>query len=277
MGCTEPALGRPNELIIKAPATLSINIVLRIFQHLEKHHLMHLQLSYHNMSDSHPAILVLGGTGTVGSRLVRQLLRSDNSNTTILVASRNGNNNKITNPSDDDRVQHVPFDWTNTDTWASPFAPNTSQRLGVGAVYLIAPPGALDADRLMTEFVDFARARGARRFVLQSASSIEAGGPAMGKVHAYLRGLGQRGEVEWAVLRPTWFQGASHTFCPWALCSNEKRLREQVIDGLVQRTLPTSRCTSEASARRARSTRPRARARFPGCRLTTLLRLRPAR
>lgn len=28
----------------------------------------------------------------------------------------------------------------------------------------------------------------------------------MGKVHAYLRELGQRGDVEWGVLRPTWFQ-----------------------------------------------------------------------
>ncbi|KAK3939700.1 hypothetical protein QBC46DRAFT_387357 [Diplogelasinospora grovesii] len=28
----------------------------------------------------------------------------------------------------------------------------------------------------------------------------------MGKVHAYLRELGTRGEVDWAVLRPTWFQ-----------------------------------------------------------------------
>ncbi|KAH8682273.1 hypothetical protein BX600DRAFT_448127, partial [Xylariales sp. PMI_506] len=28
----------------------------------------------------------------------------------------------------------------------------------------------------------------------------------MGKVHTYLRELGDRGEIEWAVLRPTWFQ-----------------------------------------------------------------------
>jgi hypothetical protein len=58
----------------------------------------------------------------------------------------------------------------------------------------------------MTEFVDFARERGAQRFVLQSASSIEEGGPAMGKVHSYLKKLGGQGAVEWAVLRPTWFQ-----------------------------------------------------------------------
>lgn len=58
----------------------------------------------------------------------------------------------------------------------------------------------------MIELIDYARSRDATRFVLQSASSIEAGGPTMGKVHAYLRELGQRGEVDWAVLRPTWFQ-----------------------------------------------------------------------
>lgn len=59
----------------------------------------------------------------------------------------------------------------------------------------------------MRDFVDFARERGVRRFILQSASAIEAGGPAMGKVHSYLEELGAKGEVEWGVVRPSWFQG----------------------------------------------------------------------
>lgn len=42
---------------------------------------------------------------------------------------------------------------------------------------------------------------GVRRFVLLSASSLEAGGPMMGQVHAYLQSMAP----EWAVLRPSWF------------------------------------------------------------------------
>ncbi|KAK3903119.1 hypothetical protein C8A05DRAFT_14906 [Staphylotrichum tortipilum] len=161
-----------------------------------------------------PAILVLGGTGKVGSRIVRQLLSSpSHSDYTILVASRNGSSdssNLQQQHNNGARVQHVPFDWHNPDTWRNPFSlsttTSTTTPAGISAIYLIAPP-SLDADVLMTKFIDFARERGGvRRFVLQSASSIEAGGPAMGKVHAYLEGLGREGEVEWAVLKPTWFQ-----------------------------------------------------------------------
>jgi hypothetical protein len=169
---------------------------------------------------SQPAILVLGGTGTVGSRLVRQLTSPSHATHTVLVASRNGTSSPRPQPQQQEpeqdqppRLQHIPFDWQNTDTWSNPWgststtssSTTTPTSTTISAVYLIAPP-TLKSDSLMTEFVDFARARGVRRFVLQSASPIEAGGPAMGKVHGYLRELGQRGEVEWAVLRPTWFQ-----------------------------------------------------------------------
>jgi uncharacterized protein YbjT (DUF2867 family) len=139
-----------------------------------------------------PSILILGGTGKVGSRLARQLSASQQP---ILVASRRGTGG--------DHGVPVAFDWHNRETWEKPFATSASP---IGAVYLIAPP-SLDADKIMNDFIDFARERGVRRFVLQSASSIEPGGPAMGKVHSYLIELGQRGEVDWAVLRPTWFQG----------------------------------------------------------------------
>ncbi|KAK4128894.1 NAD(P)-binding protein [Parathielavia appendiculata] len=152
---------------------------------------------------SSQAILVLGGTGTVGSRIVRQLSSYHSTTNSppyhILIASRNGTSSSEEQPQN---VRHVSFDWHNADTWSSAFS---AFPFPVRSVYLIAPL-SLDADRLMTSFVDFARERGARRFVLQSASSVEPGGPAMGKVHSYLRELGTRGELEWAVLRPTWFQ-----------------------------------------------------------------------
>jgi uncharacterized protein YbjT (DUF2867 family) len=170
------------------------------------------------MSD--PAILVLGGTGAVGSRIVDQL---SSSSKTVLVASRNGNGNGNGSPP---HVHRIPFDWHDTDTWTNPFSTPTQ----ITAAYLIAPPST-NAESIMTQFVDFARRRGVRRFVLQSASSIEPGGPAMGKVHDYLRELGQRGKVEWAVLRPTWFQRMCFLFLSlyvgaiwWLTCVAQKTL-----------------------------------------------------
>jgi uncharacterized protein YbjT (DUF2867 family) len=151
-------------------------------------------------STPRPAILVLGGTGKVGSRIVRQL-RSYDTNHLVLVASRNATKQQS---EDDDKVRHVTFDWDNTDTWSNPFSALPAGTT-LSAVYIIAP-GSLNAETLMNGFVDFAHERGVRRFVLQSASCIEEGGVLMGKVHAHLRELGQKGEVEWAVLRPTWFQ-----------------------------------------------------------------------
>ncbi|GAB1310847.1 hypothetical protein MFIFM68171_01057 [Madurella fahalii] len=142
------------------------------------------------MANMASTILILGGTGKVGSRIAHQL---SSRQIPILVASRRGTS---------DHGVPVVFDWHDRETWEKPF---TAATASISAIYLIAPP-SMDADKVMNEFIDFARERGVRRFVLQSASSVEAGGPAMGKVHAYLRELGQRGEVDWAVLRPTWFQ-----------------------------------------------------------------------
>ncbi|KAK3310647.1 uncharacterized protein B0T15DRAFT_564552 [Chaetomium strumarium] len=156
---------------------------------------------------SRPAILVLGGTGKVGSRIVRQLSSYD-TNHLVLVASRkapSSSSQPAENGNDIDKVRPVHFDWDNTDTWSNPFDTLPAGTATINAVYIIAPP-SLNAEALMNGFVDFARDRGVRRFVLQSASCVEAGGLLMGKVHAYLRELGQRDEVEWAVLRPTWFQ-----------------------------------------------------------------------
>jgi len=147
------------------------------------------------VSSAKGTTLVLGGTGTVGSRIV-QLLEA--ASLPVLSASREGTGQN-----------GVVFDWNESDTWGNPFAAAASGKKsgpssGIRSVYLIAPPTVKPMP--VMSFVDFAMQQGARRFVLQSASSFEPGGPAMGKVHAYLRELGSRGEVEWAVLRPTWFQ-----------------------------------------------------------------------
>ena len=126
-------------------------------------------------------ILITGGTGKVGRRIAAQLR---DSGVTPRVATR-----QVRRPGE------VRFDW------ADPGSFDAALR-GVGTVYLVAPPstagGTLAA---MRPFLDHAMSRGVGRFVLQSASALEAGGPMMGAVHTYLRAHAPR----WAVLRPTWF------------------------------------------------------------------------
>ncbi|KAM7206590.1 hypothetical protein V8F33_000233 [Rhypophila sp. PSN 637] len=223
-------------------------------------------------------ILVLGGTGTVGSRIAAQLAASHHP---VVIASRSATSSSPSNsrsagvasepnrPANstekNENLHRVYFDWLDRSTWANPFnyisrltkqqlekeksdpraqpspysttaaereamAQDSAQReeeekkaWKIQSVYLIAPPGVMDAAGVMMDFVDFARrlpapgfedstegegrdGGGVKRFVLQSASCIEPGGPAMGKVHGYFRELGSRGEIEWAVLRPSWFQ-----------------------------------------------------------------------
>ncbi|KAK4659041.1 hypothetical protein QC762_106810 [Podospora pseudocomata] len=166
------------------------------------------------MTSIEAPILILGGTGTVGSRIASQLASQG---IPTLIASRN--------PPPSSSLSHVNFDWDDPYTWEPIFLSKTNSTEGtttepeqaqqsskpqpapqpIKSIYLVAPP-SLSGHRPMIEFIEFARSRGVHRFILQSASSIEAGGPLMGKVHAYLRELGQRGDVEWGVLRPTWFQ-----------------------------------------------------------------------
>lgn len=56
----------------------------------------------------------------------------------------------------------------------------------------------------MKTFIDLAMQKGVKRFVLLSASLLDVGdGPMMGKVSKYVTSL----NVEYAILRPTWFMG----------------------------------------------------------------------
>ena len=125
-------------------------------------------------------ILVTGGTGKVGRRIVEQLRDLGQ---TPRVATR-----QVHRPGE------VRFDWADPGSFDAALQ-------GVTAVYLVAPPTAGETSAAMRPFLDHALGRGVERFVLQSASSLEAGGPMMGAVHAYLRARAPR----WAVLRPSWF------------------------------------------------------------------------
>ncbi|EPX56398.1 hypothetical protein D187_007740 [Cystobacter fuscus DSM 2262] len=132
---------------------------------------------------SKPGILVTGGTGKTGGRVVRRLKELG---WPVRLASRSG--------SAPEGVEAVRFDWNQPESHAQALS-------GVERVYLVAPVGDTDPLPLMSAFVERARAAGVRRFVLLSASSLPEGGPAMGGVHRLLRETAP----EWTVLRPSWF------------------------------------------------------------------------
>ncbi|KAI0169829.1 putative ergot alkaloid A [Hypoxylon sp. FL1284] len=136
-------------------------------------------------------VLLLGGTGKVGSR-VTALLQA--ASVPALVASRSGG----APPG----LAGVRFDWDDRTTWEPVFSGDTP----IKAVLLVERGGAPDLPQKMRDFVDLARVKGpADRFVLLSASSIPEDGLLAGQTHRYLHDLGDRGEIGWAVLRPTWF------------------------------------------------------------------------
>ncbi|WP_097982653.1 NAD(P)H-binding protein [Streptomyces sp. f150] len=132
---------------------------------------------------SAPTTLVIGATGTTGSRTAAQLTAGGHR---VRAASRRATPVAGT--------EHVPFDWYDPATHAAALD-------GVDRVYLVPPVGDSDPAATMLPFLQGARAAGVRRAVLLSSSAIPEGGPAVGKVHQALPGLFE----QWAVLRPSWF------------------------------------------------------------------------
>ncbi|MFL6055923.1 MAG: NAD(P)H-binding protein [Actinoallomurus sp.] len=127
--------------------------------------------------------LVIGATGTTGSRTAAQLTAAGHR---VKAASRHATPVPSTEP--------VPFDW---------YAPATHAAAldGVDRVYLIPPLGDSDPATVMLPFLRQARTAGVHRAVLLSSSAIPEGGPAVGTVHQALPDLFE----QWAVLRPSWF------------------------------------------------------------------------
>ena len=131
------------------------------------------------------SILVTGGRGNTSSGLSALLHEA---NVPFVVASRS---NDESSP-----YQQAQFDWSDESTY-KPLLQSTPFK----AAYLIPPPTSDMVERTKA-FIDVACSQGVKRFVLLSASVIEASGPAHGQIHEYLTSL----DVEYAVLRPTWFQ-----------------------------------------------------------------------
>ncbi|MGW1373086.1 NAD(P)H-binding protein [Streptomyces sp. NPDC002446] len=129
------------------------------------------------------ATLVVGATGTTGSRTTAQLIAAGQR---VRAASR-----RATALPD---AEPVRFDWYDPATFGD--ALSEADR-----VYLVPPVGDPDPAAVMLPFLRQARAAGVHRAVLLSSSAIPEGGPAVGTVHQALPGLFD----QWAVLRPSWF------------------------------------------------------------------------
>ncbi|MET9278682.1 NmrA family NAD(P)-binding protein [Streptomyces anthocyanicus] len=127
--------------------------------------------------------LVIGATGTTGSRTAAQLTAAGHR---VKAASRQATPVAGAEP--------VPFDWYDRATHAAALD-------GVDRIYLIPPLGDSDPAVTMLPFLQQARTTGVCRAVLLSSSAIPEGGPAVGMVHQVLPDLFE----QWAVLRPSWF------------------------------------------------------------------------
>ncbi|MER5555165.1 NAD(P)H-binding protein [Streptomyces sp. NPDC002793] len=128
--------------------------------------------------------LVIGATGTTGSRVARRLVAQGHP---TVRASRT--------PDLSAGARAVRFDWYDP-------AGHAPALRGIDRVYLVPPIGDPEPAAVMRPFLEQARAAGVRRAVLLSSSAIPAGGPGAGRVHELLAdGLFE----EWAVLRPSWF------------------------------------------------------------------------
>jgi uncharacterized protein YbjT (DUF2867 family) len=131
-------------------------------------------------------ILVTGGTGKVGSRIVERL---NHRGFLVRVATRGK-----TDAFHDTHREHAYFDWGDETSYDHALE-------GIDCVYLIPPIGVVDPSPLMRIFIQRALSAGVRRIVLQTASCISVDDPGLGVVHRAVQTLAP----EWAVLRPSWF------------------------------------------------------------------------
>lgn len=136
-------------------------------------------------------VLLTGGTGRT-ARNIAGIFRQ--TNVPFLVASRSS----IPETAD----VHRKFDWLDEETF--PNALSVDQGMKPVSVIWLCPPPLYDLATPVNSFVDFAVSQNVKKFVLLSASVIDKGGPAMGKIHAHLDSI--QG-VTYTVLRPTWFMG----------------------------------------------------------------------
>ncbi len=135
-----------------------------------------------SLDDSPPRVLIIGASGTTGSRLVQQLLARG---IAVTAGSRTADG--------PEGARSVRFEWYDSGTYDDALA-------GADCVYLIPPSRDAEPQAVMLPFLDRARARGVRRAVLLSSSVVPQGGPGPGLVQQALAET----FAERAVLRPSW-------------------------------------------------------------------------
>ncbi|MBX9243710.1 NAD(P)H-binding protein [Actinotalea ferrariae] len=149
-------------------------------------------------------ILVTGGTGTIGRRVVAQLRVAGHA---VRAASRR------TDP---------PFDWGDPGTWAGALD-------GVERMYLLLP----DETPLPDGFLDAAEGAGVRRVVLQSDRGVEVrGAPHVEGAERAVRATA----LDRTVVRPDWFAQDFETFfrepvVSGRLCLPVGDARQGFVDG----------------------------------------------
>lgn len=138
-------------------------------------------------------VLVLGGTGKTGRRLVRSLA---DVGVPVRAASRRPGALR-------GGVEEIEFDWARPETYGAALS-------GVESLYLVPPGSVVDPSEQVAAFVEEAVRAGVRRIVDLSALGVDAGEEiGLRKVERAVMDSG----VEWTVLRPNWFmQNFSESF-----------------------------------------------------------------
>lgn len=133
----------------------------------------HVDIKNREIESSRRQVLVAGGTGRVGRRIVERLQASGFA---VRAASRS---------------TQRPFSWSDSSTWEAALDGITD--------ICINPPPADDFSQEINAFAKIAIDRGVRRFVLIGLSPVSKGGMGPGKIHQWL----DENADDWAVLRLT--------------------------------------------------------------------------
>ncbi|KAK2462629.1 hypothetical protein APHAL10511_005362 [Amanita phalloides] len=142
------------------------------------------------------AVFLTGGGGKTSVRIASLL---KDRGTPFLLGSRRG---EAAAPPG---MAAIKFDWLDPSTFSIPFQHSFPEGERISGIYLIAPEVA-EPGPLMNAFIDHAvKEHRVKRFVLLAGNHIEPGGFNVGKVWQHLLDL----NVEYCVLRPTWFMGTN--------------------------------------------------------------------
>ena len=143
-------------------------------------------------------ILVTGGTGRTGGAVAQHL---HDAGYPFLILTRSV---KLPPPYE---AHACRFDFLDPSTFHNPF---NAAKDSIEAVYLAVPMTVSDEiAKPVTDFIDFARHKGVKRFVLLSSNVYKPPTRIAGAVHQYLMDCG--GDLEYAIIRPTWFMGKPDT------------------------------------------------------------------